>query len=145
MQSVRSLCAQKAHPITRRNCMRKRERRRPPADRSPLCPLRAQLRVEQPEERNLLNGTPLTAPTPADLLVRYRSSEPEQWQAVPIPAGLSPEQALARYRTDPNVLAAELDQAVQADVIPNDSLFGKAWGRNNHGPNGGETGQNKHA
>ena len=60
--------------------------------------LRAQLRVEQLEERNLLNGTALPNATPADLLVRYRGTEQENWQAVPLPTGLSLAQALAQYR-----------------------------------------------
>ncbi|MBI1914781.1 MAG: S8 family serine peptidase [Planctomycetes bacterium] len=120
--------------------MRKRERRRSPIDRSPVRSLRAQLRVEQLEERNLLNGTALADTTPPDLLVRYRGAEPDAWQAVPIPVGLSLEQALARYRADPNVLAVEPDQVVQADVIPNDPLFGQLWGLNNTGQYKGKIG-----
>src|SRR5262249_44576435 len=42
---------------------------------------------------------------------------------VPVPDGLSVEQAVARLRTDPNVLSAEPDYFVHAAVIPNDPRF----------------------
>jgi subtilisin family serine protease/subtilisin-like proprotein convertase family protein len=96
--------------------------------------------VEQLEERNLLNGTDLTNTTPADLLVRYRGAGPQEWQTVPVPAGLSVEQALVQLRADPNVLAAEPDQAVQAETIPNDPLFGQLWGLDNTGQDKGKVG-----
>src|SRR5262249_33643162 len=131
-----------AHPrSTRRNCMSKREHRRARIDPGPLHRLRARLRVEQLEDRNLLTPTPLPGPAPADILVHYGADRGQDgWQPMPVPSGLSLEQALAQYRADPHVLAAEPDQAVHADVIPNDPLFNQLWGLNNTGQDKGKAG-----
>ena len=66
-------------------------------------------------------------------------------QAVQLPRGLSVPAALRLYRHDRNVLYAEPDYRVQADVTPNDPLFSLQWALNNTGQNLGTPGDDIHA
>ena len=98
---------------------------------------------------------------PGQLLVRFRPGTPRSWQEaahaglkaqvlrryrsvgnlalVRLPAGMSVEEAGKLYRRDPNVLYAEPDYLLHADVTPNDPRFqnGSLWGLHNIGQSGG--------
>jgi subtilisin family serine protease len=53
-------------------------------------------------------------------------------------SGVSVDDAIARYRSDPRVLYIEPDYIVHAlEVIPNDPSFGLLWGMHNTGQTGG--------
>jgi len=96
---------------------------------------------------------------PNQLLVRFRAGTPRAWQEgahaglkaqvlrryrsvgnlalVRLPQGMSVEEAVKLYRRDPNVLYAEPDYLLYADVIPNDTSFSELWGLHNTGQSGG--------
>ena len=96
---------------------------------------------------------------PGQLLVRFRPGTPRSWQEaahgglkaqvlrryrsvenlalVRLPAGVSVEEAVKLYRRDPNVLYAEPDYLLHADVTPTDPSFGQLWGLHNTGQKGG--------
>src|SRR3972149_6992675 len=102
-----------------------------------------------------------TAPMylPGQLLVRFRPGTPRAWQEgahaglkaqvlrryrsvgnlalVRLPADMSVEEAAKLYRRDPNVLYAEPDYLLHADVTPTDPSFGQLWGLHNTGQKGG--------
>ncbi len=101
---------------------------------------RAPLQVELLEDRCLLSASPLVDGAPAGLLVRYRADDGGKGEvrAVELPAGASPDQALAAYRADPRVLYAEPDLPVRVTGIPNDPRFGTLWGLHNTGQSGGK-------
>jgi len=54
-----------------------------------------------------------------------------------LPPGLSAEEAMKIFSSDPSVQYASLDYLVQADLLPNDPRFGELWGLHNTGQSGG--------
>jgi subtilisin family serine protease len=54
-----------------------------------------------------------------------------------LPPGLSAEEAMKIFSSDPAVQYASLDYLVQADLLPNDPRFGELWGLHNTGQSGG--------
>jgi hypothetical protein len=58
-------------------------------------------------------------------------------QQVRIPPGLAVEEAIRRYQRNPNVLYAEPNYIVHADISPNDPSFSQLWGLDNTGQQGG--------
>ena len=71
----------------------------------------------------------------ARLLRAYRL--PSNLHLVALPAGKSVEQALERYRRDPNVLYAEPNYLYQLTTVPNDPRYPELWGMDNAGQTGG--------
>ena len=119
-----------------------------------------------PQQPALLEDVPPAAAVagpkyvPGQLLVRFRPGTPRAWQEsahaglkaqtlrryrsveslalVRLPEGMSVEEALKLYRRDPNVLYAEPDYIVHADITqPNDTRFSALWGLHNTGAGGG--------
>jgi len=66
-------------------------------------------------------------------------------QIVQLEQGVSVQEALLRYRQNPNVLYAEPDYIVRALTTPNDPQFGAQWNLQNTGQNGGTPGADIHA
>jgi len=64
---------------------------------------------------------------------------------VQLEQGVSVQEALFRYRQNPNVLYAEPDYIVRASTTPNDPQFGAQWSLHNTGQNGGTPGADIHA
>ena len=67
---------------------------------------------------------------------------------VAVPQGTSVEEAVAKYRSQPNVLYAEPNYIVHADqaaVTPNDPRFNQQWNLHNTGQGGGTSGADIHA
>ncbi|NUQ63579.1 MAG: S8 family serine peptidase, partial [Pirellulales bacterium] len=87
------------------------------------------LRFELLEGRVLLDAA--LAP---QLLLTMRSGGVE---TVRLASEAAIEPALAFYRNDPAVLAAEVDSQVSIDFLPNDSQFGTMWDLRNTGQSGG--------
>ena len=54
-----------------------------------------------------------------------------------LPPGVSVDEAIAKYRQDPDVLYAEPNYIVRATNTPNDASFGELWGLYNIGQLGG--------
>jgi hypothetical protein len=54
-----------------------------------------------------------------------------------LPPGLSAEEAMKRFASDPAVQYVSLDYLVQVDVVPSDLRFGELWGLHNTGQSGG--------
>src|SRR2546422_58654 len=61
----------------------------------------------------------------------------EGLQAVRIPPGMRVKDAIEFYRRRPDVLYAEPNWIVDAQVVPSDPSFSSLWGLNNTGQNGG--------
>ena len=61
----------------------------------------------------------------------------EGLQAVRIPPGMRVKDAIEFYRRRPDVLYAEPNWIVDAQVVPNDPSFSSLWGLNNTGQSGG--------
>src|SRR5438093_448960 len=61
----------------------------------------------------------------------------EGLQAVRIPPGMHVKDAIEFYRRRPDVLYAEPNWIVDAQVVPNDPSFSSLWGLNNTGQSGG--------
>src|SRR5438094_6788857 len=61
----------------------------------------------------------------------------EGLQAVRIPPGMRVKDAIEFYRRRPDVLYAEANWIVDAQVVPSDPSFSSLWGLNNTGQNGG--------
>src|SRR2546425_725627 len=61
----------------------------------------------------------------------------EGLQAVRIPPGMRVKDAIEFYRRRPDVLYAEPNWIVDAQVVPSDPSFSTLWGLNNTGQNGG--------
>ena len=57
-----------------------------------------------------------------------------------LPPGVSVEEAIAKYRQDPDVLYAEPNYIVRTTTTPNDARFGELWGLYNDGQLGGTPG-----
>jgi len=67
-------------------------------------------------------------------------------QVVQPKQGMTVQDAIHRYRANPDVLYAEPDYIVQAfDVVPNDPMFSLQWNLHNTGQNGGTAGADIHA
>lgn len=64
---------------------------------------------------------------------------------VQLDAGTSVDQALAAYRANADVVAAEPDYLLAAAAVPNDPQFSQQWGLNNTGQSGGTPGADVHA
>ncbi|TMQ25595.1 MAG: peptidase S8, partial [Deltaproteobacteria bacterium] len=62
---------------------------------------------------------------------------PTDLQLVEVPQGATVEQMAEAYRSDPEVLYAELDYVYQLATVPDDPSFGTLWGMNNTGQFGG--------
>lgn len=60
----------------------------------------------------------------AKVLRKYRNNP---WRVVKLPPGLSVEDALARFRNEPEVEEVEPDYEVHATATPNDPSFGSQW------------------
>jgi subtilisin family serine protease len=58
-------------------------------------------------------------------------------QLVRLPENASVEDAMRKYKRNPDVLYAEPDYYVQALITPNDPSFGDLWGLHNAGQSGG--------
>ncbi len=59
-------------------------------------------------------------------------------QVVQLPSGLSVQEALSRYRGDPNIAYAEPDTLLHVlDTVPNDPSFSSLWAMKNTGQSGG--------
>ncbi|MEC4675681.1 MAG: S8 family serine peptidase [Nitrospirota bacterium] len=58
-------------------------------------------------------------------------------QQVKLSPDMSVEEAVSRYKEDPNVVYAEPNYILRASVIPNDPDFSNLWGLNNTGQTGG--------
>jgi subtilisin family serine protease len=70
----------------------------------------------------------------------------DRLQVIRLNSGSIVDDAVRRYRADPNVLYAEPDYLVQAfDIIPNDPQFPVQWNLHNTGQNGGTPGADIHA
>ncbi|MFQ5664115.1 MAG: S8 family serine peptidase [Terriglobia bacterium] len=96
---------------------------------------------------------------PNELLVKFRPGIPPSWmgishaavkaevvktfavvknlQLVRLPAGMEVEEAIARYQQHPEVLYAEPNYMLHADVTPNDPRFNEMWGLHNTAQAGG--------
>jgi subtilisin family serine protease/subtilisin-like proprotein convertase family protein len=117
--------------------------------------------LEVLEDRSLLStGMVLGAATPDDILVQFRTSTP---QALPgtslgtplslvpglydvrLTAGQTVAQALAAYRADPDVIAAQPDNVLNTASLPNDPKFSQQWSLRNTGQQGGTPGADIHA
>src|SRR2546427_7309942 len=61
----------------------------------------------------------------------------EGLQAVRIPPGMRVKDAIEFYRRRPDVLYAEPNWIVDAQVVPSDPRFSSLWGLNNTGQSGG--------
>src|SRR5262245_16648008 len=94
--------------------------------------LRAQLFLDLLELRCMPAGLQLTPGTfdVNHILVGDLSGQTRQ---VPVVAGTTVQQTLARYSGSPGVSFAEPDYIVHADVTPNDGFYGLEWGLNNTG------------
>ncbi|MEI6806277.1 MAG: S8 family peptidase [Myxococcaceae bacterium] len=66
-----------------------------------------------------------------------RFNYPAGLELVQVQSGTTDEQALAVYRTDPNIEYAEPNYIVHALDLPNDTYFKYQWGLNNVGQTGG--------
>ena len=110
--------------------------------------------------RNKAASSAVTSPSRAKIIVRYKdknklslvnqAARPDlkskivkqyknigDIQLVQATDGRSVEELLAAYRSDPNVLYAEVDQPLSIDLVPNDPQFNGLWGLNNTGQTGG--------
>ena len=58
-------------------------------------------------------------------------------QHIKLSVGMPVEEAVSRYKEDPNVVYAEPNYILRASVIPNDPDFVNLWGLNNTGQTGG--------
>ena len=74
-----------------------------------------------------------------------RSFEFIRAEAVKLPDGVTVEQAIARYKSDPRVEYVEPNYIWHADVTPNDPLFPQLYGMHNTGQTGGTPGADIHA
>lgn len=75
--------------------------------------------------------------TGARLLRRFRAVP--GLQVVQLPPGLSVQEALFRYRGDPNIAYAEPDTFVHVlETVPNDPSFSSLWAMKNTGQSGGK-------
>ncbi|MBZ5623759.1 MAG: S8 family serine peptidase, partial [Acidobacteriia bacterium] len=60
-------------------------------------------------------------------------------QIIQLPAGWSVEEALYRYRNDPNIVYAEPDTVLHVlETVPNDPSFSSLWAMKNTGQSGGK-------
>lgn len=57
----------------------------------------------------------------------------DRWMLIELAPGADVEAAIAAYRADPNVDAAERDYLFELMVTPNDPLYPPHWGHNNRG------------
>jgi serine protease len=62
---------------------------------------------------------------------------PSSLQLVKVPQGTLLEDAVAAYRSDPDVLYAEPNYVYELDALPSDPRFGELWGLHNTGQQGG--------
>ena len=62
-----------------------------------------------------------------------------------LPANVSVNEAIEKYRKDPDVLYAEPNYIVRTTNTPNDARFGELWGLYNTGQSGGTPGADIHA
>ena len=72
--------------------------------------------------------------------VVHTFSSVEGLQLVHLPAAAKMREALAAYRSNPDVLYAEPDYIVRSSQTPNDPLFSGMWSLLNAGQNGGTAG-----
>lgn len=115
------------------------------------------------EDRTLLSGLPVVGPLAIDpsryddssIIVRFRNDSPtfiagtaseRAWSVVSglhqvrLAPGMSVEAALNAYRANPNVLYAEPNYTMHADLLPNDPSFPQQWNLNNTGQTDGVVG-----
>jgi hypothetical protein len=78
-----------------------------------------------------------SAHSAASAAAKKRFNVVRQLELVKLPRGVSVENALNLYRSNPDVLYAEPNYAVQSLATPNDPLFGQLWGLQNTGQSGG--------
>jgi subtilisin family serine protease len=105
---------------------------------------------------------PLPPHVPDEIIVRFRDRVPELNKAATLsraaatrlrvfrtleglerhrlPANVTVDGALARYRKDPDVLYAEPNYIVRTASTPDDTRFGELWGLSNTGQSGGTPG-----
>jgi hypothetical protein len=105
---------------------------------------------------------PLPPHVPNEVIVKFRDRVPEFYKTLALsrvagtrlrvfqildglehhrlPPNVSVDEALAKYRKDPDVLYAELNYIVRATITPNDTSFGELWGLYNFGQLGGTPG-----
>jgi subtilisin family serine protease/subtilisin-like proprotein convertase family protein len=95
------------------------------------------LHVELLEDRRLLYAADLFAAGRFDPTHILIGDSAGQVQKVNLPAGLSVEQALAQYESDPLVAYAEPDFLVSAAVLPSDAQFSQQYAQHNLGQSGG--------
>jgi subtilisin family serine protease len=105
----------------------------PPAPLAPHVPdeLIVRFRGEVPEfnkfsARSRVSATRLRAFRILDGLEHHR-----------LPRHVSIDEAIAKYRQDPDVLYAEPNYIVRTTNTPNDTAFGELWGLHNTGQSGG--------
>jgi serine protease len=71
----------------------------------------------------------------AQVMHEYRV--PSNLQLVNVPQGMTAQDAIDAYRSDPEVLYAEANFVHELAVTPNDPSFGSLWGLHNTGQTGG--------
>ena len=120
---------------------------------------KANLAIESLEDRQLLTAAPSYVPTDILIQLKVGATTPTAAQVLPgttigpeitlVPGlhqvtlgqGVSVDQALAAYRSNPAIQYAEGDTAVHQSAVPNDSFYTQdQWALNNTGQTGGTIG-----
>jgi len=108
---------------------------------------------------NVAAPAPLPPHVPDEVIVRFRDGVPEFSKSLArsrvsgtrlrafrileglerhrLPPNVSVDEAIAKYRQDPDVLYAEPNYIVRTTNTPNDTRFGELWGLYNSGQSGG--------
>lgn len=87
------------------------------------------------EKRSPYEGASVHAAVGATVIERFETVE--GLELVKLPPGMDVKEAIEHYQQRPDVLYAEPNYIVQAQVIPNDPRFGELWGLHNVGQRSG--------